>query len=1567
MSTLDLPCHLILNTTDLDDTTKVADCLHALQGLASQGDSVEVTLPEALTSTDDAHEVLSGTPRRTGPSLAAGARSSGKRPAGVARAISVSASKGVLSPIMSRMSQAIVSLACHRYRSLYVLWLRAVWLDPMPRCFGMPRVSLSFVSLQGLSRSPTTSAHTQRLTSEVTRLQDELEACNDAKAILSARQQRTQEQLTRALQAEAKSEEARKHLADSTAHLHESVRQLQDAVATANAAIATEAAKASELERLLAACRKELEEAKAGIAAGEAAVGDATIRATMAEEAAAAARVEADAAASRADEASRLLAEARSEKELLEETLQTQAEEHEGHQTRAATALAEVSARAQSRSARAATLVKRCAAAHGAIRSAGEGMRSLAAEVRAETSAASADLLRMGKQLVLTAGQLQTDAAEANRRFMRETRERRRAFNQLQELKGNIRVFARVRPLLGAEAAGGAKEVVEATSDFDLAVASPEGASSAATGAGRAFSFDRVFGSSSTQVEVYDEIAPVVMSAMDGFHVCIFAYGQTGSGKTFTMQGPDSDRGVYQRALEQIFEETHSRRDSHDFTITVSMVEIYNEAVHDLLCEADAAATAAAASSHTSSSTSASSSCASTLSGASAGAGGRVLELKQGAEGIYMPGVTTEAVVSATAIQALMRRGERCRSVGKTNANEHSSRSHSLLLIDVAGRSKVTGASTKGRLVLVDLAGSERVSKSGAAGQRMKEAQAINKSLSALGDVIGALTHKSAHIPYRNSKLTYLLQDSLGKDNKALMIVQVSPVPDSRSESVCSLNFASRVRKVEQGKARAHGESAESSKLKAALREAKESGKAQAELAEQLRQQLKESQERRDKASEKLKAVEATADRADAAKATLAKAKASAQKDLETLRSQVVEARKAAAAEKARADRLAAELGKAKDEARAASRSAHERSGSASRKAREAAEAASSAAVSRALAKERGERGKAVAAAVKEAEAKAKAAADKAAAAATAQAERELQAERARRQALEARLRKMIAAGGAGAGDAAAPGSRVRRAQSAGAAPTPCSGRSAVCGGAGSATRGAAASGSSGPRVRGGTAALVRSRGSDSRAKAGDTGFDSGEDSDDSGVVSFRSSARKAVARGVGSKTDRQDTAAVPPSCDAIPPPLADPAEPDWSESPVQAVRLAVDEAEEDDDSSREAEADASLCAGAMMLNDTFELRKARGGKGFRAKGEQLLDEEDEGDGDAGSDVLGGISLAIDDDDDDDDDADADAEEGGPGEEGVEEGAVGGACATPGGKARLVSAKRTRLGTPAAAPAAARSMPRSIASAAPAAGDSDDSGDDEDEFRSADAVFGGKPALSEAASAAREPSVHARWAPGSALTVGTPEQMSSAPSYAERHEHGKSPFVKGILKRKPGVSASRTGRSAVARSAIAQTVTKAAGSSATKPACAAPMAPAAPLHPPSSTAAFASAPKPHEAPATGQAAVLSRSSNSVSASSATKPVFSAGKSTSALLGSILRKSSRASVILGRTGRSNSARSGASLSAARKHSHSASRVAPSSGTTAAEGTGPRAARAARAGLADATARSSSAGDSVARWR
>lgn len=186
------------------------------------------------------------------------------------------------------------------------------------------------------------------------------------------------------------------------------------------------------------------------------------------------------------------------------------------------------------------------------------------------------------------------------------------------------------------------------------------------------------------------------------------------------------------------------------------------------------------------------------------------LEIKLSPDGsgqLYVPGLIQIRVQSVDDINKVFELGRVNRATDFTNVNEHSSRSHALLIVSVTGINLTSGARTVGKLNLVDLAGSERVGKSGAEGPRLREAQNINKSLLALGDVICALRSKQPYIPFRNSKLTYLLQDSLSGDSKTLMMVQVSPMGKNVNETICSLKFAQRVRSVELGAAGRRAES----------------------------------------------------------------------------------------------------------------------------------------------------------------------------------------------------------------------------------------------------------------------------------------------------------------------------------------------------------------------------------------------------------------------------------------------------------------------------------------------------------------------------------------------------------------------------------------------------------------------------------------------------------------------------------------------------------------------------------------------------------------------------------------
>mmetsp|Transcript_10409 Transcript_10409/g.18853 ORF Transcript_10409/g.18853 Transcript_10409/m.18853 type:complete len:328 (-) Transcript_10409:215-1198(-) len=286
-------------------------------------------------------------------------------------------------------------------------------------------------------------------------------------------------------------------------------------------------------------------------------------------------------------------------------------------------------------------------------------------------------------------------------------------------------------------------------------------------GVEKEFEFNRCFRANDSQEAVYGEVSSLVTSVVDGFNCCIMAYGQTGSGKTHTMEGPPSDPGVNTRALQELFSLAAARRDDFQISIATSVLEIYNEDVKDL------------------------------LSGDKAS-----LTVRAQWDGLSpVDGLSIVSVGDMDDVQATLEKGKANRSTFATNMNEHSSRSHLVLSVYVIASNRASGAQTIGKLHLVDLAGSERLSKTGATGDRLKEAQNINKSLSALGDVIAALQQRSKHIPYRNSKLTHLLQDSLGGNSKVLMFVNCSPASTNAGETLCSLNFAARASKVELGKA----------------------------------------------------------------------------------------------------------------------------------------------------------------------------------------------------------------------------------------------------------------------------------------------------------------------------------------------------------------------------------------------------------------------------------------------------------------------------------------------------------------------------------------------------------------------------------------------------------------------------------------------------------------------------------------------------------------------------------------------------------------------------------------------
>ncbi|XP_062145480.1 kinesin-like protein KIN-14R [Alnus glutinosa] len=386
-------------------------------------------------------------------------------------------------------------------------------------------------------------------------------------------------------------------------------------------------------------------------------------------------------------------------------------------------------------------------------------------------------------------------------KYSEEQAKRRKLFNEVQEAKGNIRVFCRCRPLSKEEILTNCTTVV----DFDAAKDGCLGILAAGS-IKKSFKFDRVYTPKDDQVDVFADASPMVTSVLDGYNVCIFAYGQTGTGKTFTMEGTDQNRGVNYRTLELLFKIAKERSETFTYDLSVSVLEVYNEQIRDLL-----------ATSPTS----------------------KKLEIRQASEGFHhVLGIVEAKVDSIREVWSVLQAGSNARAVGSNNVNEHSSRSHCMLCIMVRAKNLMNGECTKSKLWLVDLAGSERLAKTDVQGERLKEAQNINRSLSALGDVISALATKSSHIPYRNSKLTHLLQDSLGGDSKTLMFVQISPSDQDSGETLSSLNFASRVRGIELGPAKKQIDTSELQKVKAMLEKARQESKSKDESLRKLEENL---------------------------------------------------------------------------------------------------------------------------------------------------------------------------------------------------------------------------------------------------------------------------------------------------------------------------------------------------------------------------------------------------------------------------------------------------------------------------------------------------------------------------------------------------------------------------------------------------------------------------------------------------------------------------------------------------------------------------------------------------------
>lgn len=336
--------------------------------------------------------------------------------------------------------------------------------------------------------------------------------------------------------------------------------------------------------------------------------------------------------------------------------------------------------------------------------------------------------------------------------------------------KEAVRVVVRCRPMFGKELNEGREKIVfcnlKAASIF---LQKPGGTASD----GKDFTYDAVFDETCTQAGIFEDTGlDIVDSVMDGYNGTIFAYGQTGAGKSHTMAGPNNgkcdsaDQGLLPRSFIHLFGQMTGTANTQ-WLVRGSYLEIYNEEIRDLLSKNPKDR----------------------------------CELKDHPNGgVFVKDLSAFVVKSAEEMQDVFVSGVNNRSVGATNMNAESSRSHSIFTVTVEaceigkdGDNHIRA----GKLNMVDLAGSERQSKTGATGDRLKEATKINLSLSALGNVISALVDgKSAHVPYRDSKLTRLLQDSLGGNTKTVMVANCGPADYNFDETLSTLRYAYRAKSI---------------------------------------------------------------------------------------------------------------------------------------------------------------------------------------------------------------------------------------------------------------------------------------------------------------------------------------------------------------------------------------------------------------------------------------------------------------------------------------------------------------------------------------------------------------------------------------------------------------------------------------------------------------------------------------------------------------------------------------------------------------------------------------------------
>lgn len=438
---------------------------------------------------------------------------------------------------------------------------------------------------------------------------------------------------------------------------------------------------------------------------------------------------------------------------------------------------------------------------------------------------------------------LECSLQEEKERCRTERMRRRVLHNTLVELRGNIRVHCRLRPILpfdyshspSRNGSSPSEVVVQAFSDDCVLVNCAKPGSPVVN---KMFEFERVHGPEDTQDAVFEEVKPLLTSLLDGYNVCIMAYGQTGSGKTYTMIGSQpenssdpkdsSQQGIIPKATNELFN-LISEKPAESHTVEVSVVEVYNNELLDLLAKDE--------------------------EGATVGVKREVITTSTGTSEV--PCLTHELVESCAEVMQLISSALRLRAHSPTLVHRDSSRSHLIVTLTVTSKSpnalalarrlqnvrqevqrgskrewwsprcrraassrtsspdsspypspcqspcpsprpSISQTPMRTKLQLVDLAGSECVGMSGVSGAALWESSCINRSLSALSDVLGALAEQRPHVPYRNSKLTHLLQDSIGGDAKLLVMLCVSPTQHFLTESLQSLGFGSRARQIQR-------------------------------------------------------------------------------------------------------------------------------------------------------------------------------------------------------------------------------------------------------------------------------------------------------------------------------------------------------------------------------------------------------------------------------------------------------------------------------------------------------------------------------------------------------------------------------------------------------------------------------------------------------------------------------------------------------------------------------------------------------------------------------------------------